>query len=59
VTARTETPIPDVEKLLDLLETKAKALSALDEPQSLNSIVVEGAVTGYGPIRRGMSPVRS
>jgi hypothetical protein len=52
VTARTQTAIADVEELLDLLQTQSDALSALDEPESLDSIVLEGAVAGCGAIRR-------
>jgi hypothetical protein len=53
VTARTETAIPDVEELLDLLQTQSDVLSALDEPESLDSIVLESAVAGCGAIRWG------
>jgi hypothetical protein len=53
VTARTETAIADVEKLLDLLQTQSDALSPLDEPESLDGIVPRGAVAGCGPIRWG------
>jgi hypothetical protein len=53
VTARAQTAIADVQKLLDLLQTQSDALSALDEPESLDSIVLEGAVAGCGAVRRG------
>jgi len=39
VTARTQTAIADVEELLDLLQTQSDALSALDELESVDSIV--------------------
>jgi hypothetical protein len=50
VTARTQTAIADVQELLYLLQTQSDALSALDEPQSLDGIVLEGAVAGCGAI---------
>jgi hypothetical protein len=53
VTTRTETAITDVQKLLDLLQTQSDALSALDEPEPLDSIVVKGPVPGWGAPRRG------
>jgi hypothetical protein len=53
VTARTQTAIADVEKLLDLLQTQSDALSALDKPEPLDSVAVERAIAGSGAVRRG------
>jgi hypothetical protein len=53
VTARTQTAIADVQELLDLLQTQSDALGALDELESFDGIVLEGAVPGCGAIRRG------
>jgi hypothetical protein len=39
-------------KFLDLLKTQSDALSTFDGAESLDSIVLVGAVTGFGAIRR-------
>ena len=53
MTARTQTAIADVEELLDLLQTQSDALGAIDEPESFDSMVLEGAVARCGAVRRG------
>jgi hypothetical protein len=53
VTAWTQTAIADVEKFLDLLQTQSDALSAPDEPEPFDSVVVERAIAGCGAGRRG------
>jgi hypothetical protein len=56
VAAGTEPPVADVEQLIDLPESEADALRALDEPQSIRRALAVHAVAGRGPGWRREKP---